>query len=85
MILIIFTTTPVRLRVIISNLVSRCHPFSHLMKKEAPFELDDLCQKAFDNIKMYLSSPPVLGAPVPGKPLLVYIAAQERSLGALCA
>jgi len=55
------------------------------MKKEAPFELDDLCQKAFDNIKMYLSSPPVLGAPVPGKPLLVYIAAQERSLGALCA
>ena len=30
-------------------------------------------------------SPPVLGALVPSKPLLVYIAAQEHLLGALCA
>jgi len=33
----------------------------------------------------YLSSPPVLGAPIPDKPLILYIAAQERSLRALCA
>jgi len=32
-----------------------------------------------------LSHPPVLGAPIPGKPLQLYIAAQEQSLGALCA
>jgi len=32
-----------------------------------------------------LSSPPALGAPIPGKPLILYIATQERSLGALCA
>jgi len=32
-----------------------------------------------------LSSPLILGAPIPGKPLMLYIAAQERSLGALCA
>ncbi|XP_074299422.1 uncharacterized protein LOC141630515 [Silene latifolia] len=37
------------------------------------------------SIKKYLSSAPVLGAPVPGKPLILYIAAQERSLGALYA
>jgi len=40
---------------------------------------------AFDNVKRYLLSPPVLGAPILGKPLLLYIAVQERSLGALCA
>ena len=28
-------------------------------------------------------NPPVLGAPIPGKPLVLYIAAQEKSLGAL--
>jgi len=31
-----------------------------------------------------LSHPPVLGTPIPGKPLRLYIAAQEKSLGALC-
>ena len=30
-------------------------------------------------------NPPVLGAPIPGKPLVLYIAAQEKSLGALMA
>ncbi|XP_074306102.1 uncharacterized protein LOC141641334 [Silene latifolia] len=37
------------------------------------------------DIKKYLASAPVLGAPIPGKTLVLYIAAQERSLGAMCA
>ncbi|XP_074318681.1 uncharacterized protein LOC141655504 [Silene latifolia] len=37
------------------------------------------------SIKKYLASAPVLGAPIPGRPLVLYIAAQERSLGAMCA
>jgi len=53
------------------------------MKKGAPFRWDGSCQKAYDNIKSYLLSPPALRAPVPSKPLLLYIAAQECSLGAL--
>ncbi|KAG9450571.1 hypothetical protein H6P81_010536 [Aristolochia fimbriata] len=69
----------------ISNLARRCQPFSHLMKKDAPFEWDESCRRAFQNIKDYLMKPPVLMAPVPGKPLLLYIAAQEKSLGALLA
>ena len=73
------------IRRFISNLAGRCHPFSHLMKKDAPFEWDEKCQNAFESIKKYLSSPPVLGAPIKGKPLILYIAAQERSLGAMCA
>jgi len=72
------------IRRFISNLFDCCHLFSHQMKKGAPFEWDESCRNAFKSIKKYLSSPPVLGAPTPSKPLILYIVAQERSLGALC-
>ncbi|KAA0032813.1 uncharacterized protein E5676_scaffold575G00380 [Cucumis melo var. makuwa] len=55
------------------------------MRKGENFVWDEACQNAFDSIKKYLLNPPILGAPVPGKPLILYIAAQERSLGALLA
>ncbi|KAM1506182.1 hypothetical protein ACFXTO_002081 [Malus domestica] len=73
------------IRRFISNLAGRCQPFSRLMKKDVPFVWDKACNNAFESIKKYLSSPPVLGAPVPGKPLILYIAAQESSVGALLA
>ncbi|KAL0427682.1 UNVERIFIED_CONTAM: hypothetical protein Slati_2943000 [Sesamum latifolium] len=69
----------------ISNLAGRCQPFSHLMKKEVPFEWDEACDKAFKSIKSYLMKPPVLVAPVHGRPLILYVAAQERSVGILLA
>ncbi|XP_059277686.1 uncharacterized protein LOC132031802 [Lycium ferocissimum] len=50
-----------------------------------PFKWDEACTNAFENIKSYLMKPPVLVAPVPGKPLILYISAQERSVGALLA
>ncbi|KAM2045314.1 hypothetical protein ACFX1T_009523 [Malus domestica] len=73
------------IRRFISNLAGRCQPFSRLMKKDVPFVWDKACNNAFESIKKYLSSPPVLGAPIPGKPLILYIAAQESSVGALLA
>jgi len=54
------------------------------MKKGAQFNCDQSCQKTLDNIKKYLSNPPILRAPVLGKPLVLYIAYQEKSLAALC-
>ncbi|XP_074293466.1 putative mitochondrial protein AtMg00860 [Silene latifolia] len=53
------------IRRFISNLGGRCQPFSHLMKKDAIFQWDDKCHNAFESTKKYLSSTPVLGAPVP--------------------
>ncbi|XP_060200307.1 uncharacterized protein LOC132628548 [Lycium barbarum] len=73
------------IRRFISNLAGRCQPFSRLMKKGAPFKWDEAYTNAFENIKSYLMKPPVLVAPVPGKPLILYISAQERSVGALLA
>ncbi|XP_049372499.1 uncharacterized protein LOC125837412 [Solanum verrucosum] len=71
------------LRRFISNLAGKCQPFSRLMKKGTLFEWDQACSNAFESIKSYLTKPPVLAAPVPGKPLILYISAQERSVGAL--
>ena len=55
------------------------------MRKDATFEWDEACRNAFESIKWYLLNPPVLGVPMPRKPLVLYIAAQEQSLGALLA
>ncbi|KAH6801009.1 hypothetical protein C2S52_001473 [Perilla frutescens var. hirtella] len=73
------------LRRFISNLAGRCQPFSRIMKKEVPFEWDESCRNAFKSIKEYLMKAPVLVAPVAGRPLILYIAVQERSVGALLA
>jgi len=67
-----------------SNLAGCCHPFCHFMKKCALFEWNELCHTALKKIKEYLFHPSVLGAPNPRKPLMLYIAAQEKSLGTLC-
>ncbi|KAM1551476.1 hypothetical protein ACFX10_043602 [Malus domestica] len=55
------------------------------MKKDVPFVWDEAFHNAIESIKKYLSNPPVLEVPVPGKPLILYIAAQESSVGALLA
>ncbi|KAL0444617.1 UNVERIFIED_CONTAM: Transposon Tf2-12 polyprotein [Sesamum latifolium] len=73
------------LRRFISNLASRCQPFSRLMKKDVLFEWDEACDKAFKSIKSYLMKHPVLVAPVHGRPLILYVVAQERSVGILLA
>ncbi|KAL0317360.1 UNVERIFIED_CONTAM: hypothetical protein Sangu_2150300 [Sesamum angustifolium] len=46
---------------------------------------DEACDKAFKSIKSYLMKPPVLVAPVPRRPLILYVAAQERSVEILLA
>ncbi|XP_049350317.1 uncharacterized protein LOC125814913 [Solanum verrucosum] len=55
------------------------------MKKGTLFEWDQAYSNAFESIKSYLTKPPILAALVPAKPLILYISAQERSVGALLA
>ncbi|KAI5663948.1 hypothetical protein M9H77_23271 [Catharanthus roseus] len=68
------------LRQFISNLAGRCQPFTHLMRKGVPFEWDNACSNAFKSIKTYLIKALILVAPIHGKPLLLYIVVQERSV-----
>jgi len=73
------------IRRFISNLSGRCQPFTKLMKKGVSFIWDDACQQAFEEIKRYLTQPPVLTAPVSRKSFLIYVRAIDHSLGALLA
>ena len=70
------------LRRFIANLAGKIHLLT-LHKED--FEWGSPHQEAFDKIKAYLASPPVLMPPQRGKPLKLYISASEKSLGSLWA
>ena len=69
----------------ISNLTQTCDPIFKLLRKNVYFQWTDQCQDAFDKIKTYLLSPPVLVPPIPGKPLVLYLTVLDQSLGAMLA
>src|SRR5499433_477352 len=69
----------------ISQHSQKCRPLYELLKGGAKFEWNENCQKAFDELKTYLASPPVLSLPVPGKPLLLYMSVIDDSIGAILA
>ncbi|RVW36411.1 Transposon Ty3-I Gag-Pol polyprotein [Vitis vinifera] len=43
------------------------------------------CQRAFERIREYLLSPPVLAPPTPGHPLLLYLSVSDVALGCMLA
>ena len=60
-------------------------PLVEQTKKGVAFVLCDQCEKTFKKIQAILADPQTMVAPSPGKPLLLYIANTEQSLGALLA
>ena len=59
----------------ISRLGDKGLPFFKLLRKSDKFEWNDDASKAFQELKDFLTSPPVLAAPEDGEILLLYIAA----------
>ncbi|RVW61814.1 Transposon Ty3-I Gag-Pol polyprotein [Vitis vinifera] len=57
----------------IARLTDICEPIFRLLRKNQPTVWNDDCQIAFEKIKEYLLSPPVLVPPMPGRPLLLYL------------
>ena len=66
----------------ISKLGERALPFFKLMKKKGPFEWTPEADQAFQDLKKYLTSPPVMVAPRPLEPLVLYLAATPYSASA---
>ena len=66
----------------ISKLGERALPFFKLMKKKGPFEWTQEADQAFQDFKKYLTSPPVMVAPCPLEPLVLYLAATPYSASA---
>ena len=52
------------------------------MKKKGPFEWTEEADKAFQDLKKYLTSPPVMVAPRPRESLVLYLAATPYSASA---
>jgi hypothetical protein len=58
-------------------------PFFKLMKRTWKFEWTSGANKAFTKLKRYLTSPPIMVAPMFHEPLLLYIAATSRTASAV--
>ncbi|RVX04669.1 Retrovirus-related Pol polyprotein from transposon 17.6 [Vitis vinifera] len=69
----------------IARLTDICEPIFRLLRKSQPTVWDDQCQRAFERIREYLLSPPVLAPPTPGRPLLLYLSVSDVALGCMLA
>jgi hypothetical protein len=58
-------------------------PFFKLMKRTGKFERTPEADKAFAELKRYLTSPPIMVAPTFHEPLLLYIAATPKTASAI--
>ncbi|CAA0820464.1 Unknown protein, partial [Striga hermonthica] len=67
----------------ISKSTDRCKPFFEAIKKGKRFEWTDECQKALDNIKETLISPPTLQKPKPEEMLFLYLGVSESAISAV--
>ena len=61
----------------ISHLTYKCMPFFKLLKGNKKFEWNDKRQLAFDELKRYQSTPPILVKPLTGERLFLYLAVME--------
>ena len=59
----------------------QCDPILKLLKKHDSSEWNEDYHKAFDQVKEYLSNSPILVPSVPERPLILYLAIHERSMG----
>jgi hypothetical protein len=55
----------------ISRLAEWALPFFKLLQISEPFVWTEDAEEAFQELKTYLTSPPVMVAPEPGEPLLL--------------
>src|SRR5271156_6714973 len=73
------------IRRFMSQLADKAQPFTKLLHKGVTFNWDEHCEARFRELKAYLAAPPILMAPIHGKPFLLYISATATSLGVLLA
>ena len=57
----------------ISRSAERCRPFSHLLHKWQGFEWTAECAVAFQQLKEYLSKPPIMSSPKVDEVLFAYL------------
>nr|KYP60057.1 Retrovirus-related Pol polyprotein from transposon opus [Cajanus cajan] len=54
-----------------------------LLRKASAFSWDEMCERAFTELKATLASPPTLTRPDPSRPLEVYLAVSEEAINSV--
>ena len=62
----------------VSKATDKCLPFFRVLKKA--FEWTDECQQAFEDLKAYLASTPLLSPSKPGEELYLYLAVSPHAI-----
>ena len=63
----------------------KCAEFFKILQNPNKFKWTDECQKAFKDLKTFLSSPSVLATLVPGEDLYLYLAVSGSSVSSVLA
>ena len=73
------------IRRFIPGLAALTAAFAPLMKKGKPLRRDSRYQQAFLQLMQLMTKLPIICAPIPGKPLKLYLATNNEAIGALIA
>ncbi|KAL5553871.1 hypothetical protein UlMin_041272 [Ulmus minor] len=67
----------------ISRSSEKCHLFFSTLRKSKDFEWTPACEQALQDLKRYLTSPPLLSKPKDGEQLYIYLAVSEGAVSAV--
>ncbi|CAN1289757.1 Transposon Tf2-8 polyprotein [Linum perenne] len=67
----------------ILRIADRCAPFFATLKNASKFAWIDKCNKAFEELKQFLITPPVLASPKLNEALFLYIAISSKAVSAV--
>ncbi|XP_068461695.1 uncharacterized protein [Phaseolus vulgaris] len=67
----------------VPKLVERTRPIIKLLKKTTKFEWTDECEQNFQQLKTFLSSPPVIQKPNAREPTVVYLAVSNEAVSSV--
>ena len=62
----------------VSKATNKCLPFFKILRKA--FEWTDECQKAFQDLKVYLTTTPLLSLSILGEDLYIYLAVSPHAV-----
>ncbi|GKV51996.1 hypothetical protein SLEP1_g58606 [Rubroshorea leprosula] len=67
----------------IAKSAERCLPFFKALREPKNFQWTDMCQRAFDELKRYLASAPLLSKPVEGESLYLYLGVTAEAISSV--
>ncbi|GKV02426.1 hypothetical protein SLEP1_g14863 [Rubroshorea leprosula] len=67
----------------IARSAERCLPFFKALREPKNFQWTDTCQQAFDELKQYLASAPLLHKPVEGESLYLYLGVTAEAISSV--